>query len=331
MEVAFTAHVQITDPTSIGEARRAALFSAQRLGFDETKAGQLALLTTEASRNALIHGGGGQVIVTGVRDEHGALARILAMDRGPGIENIGRAMADGFSTAGTMGGGLGAMKRIANSLEIFTSQSGTMVLVELGDALPQNSLQLAGMALPYPGERHCGDGWAFHQTPERTTLLLVDGLGHGLEAADAAQEAITTFERRVQSKPGEIIGFIHDALRKTRGAVGAVAEIRPKDGMINYAGVGNISAVLLSPAGSRSLVSHNGTLGMVTSRIQEFRSEWSPSTTLVLHSDGLQSRWDLAPYAGLLVKHPALIGGALLRDFRRQRDDASVVVVKAAA
>lgn len=331
MEVVFTEHVNITDPSSVGEARRTALFTAQRLNFDDTRAGQFALLTTEMSRNVLIHGGGGQVILTGVLSQQGALARILAMDRGPGIENVPRAMADGFSTAGTMGEGLGAMKRIANSLEIFTSKTGTMVLAELGNAAPQDLLKIAGMAIPYPGERHCGDGWAFHQTPERTLLLLVDGLGHGLEAAGAAQEAIATFGRRVDSKPAQIVEFIHDSLRKTRGAVGAVAEIRPKDGVINYAGVGNISAVVMTPTGSRSLVSHNGTLGMATSRIQEFRSEWSPSSTLVLHSDGLQTKWDLTPYAGLLVKHPALIGGALLRDFRRQRDDASVVIVKAAA
>ena len=49
-----------------------------------------------------------------------------------------------------------------------------------------------------------------------------------------------------------------------------------------------------------------------------------------MHSDGLQSKWDLSGYAGLLSRHPAIICGALIRDFRRQRDDASVVVVKAA-
>jgi hypothetical protein len=49
-----------------------------------------------------------------------------------------------------------------------------------------------------------------------------------------------------------------------------------------------------------------------------------------MHSDGVQTRWDLGAYSGLLAKHPAIIGGALLRDFRRQRDDASVIVIKAA-
>jgi hypothetical protein len=131
--------------------------------------------------------------------------------------------------------------------------------------------------------------------------------------------------------PGEILSYVHDALRKTRGAVAAVAEIRPKEKTLTYAGIGNIGAVLLSGGASHSLVSHNGTLGMTISRIQEFRVEWPSDAVLVLHSDGLQSKWDLSAYAGLLARHPAVICGALLRDFRRQRDDASVVVIKAAA
>jgi anti-sigma regulatory factor (Ser/Thr protein kinase) len=331
MEIAFTESVTVTDASSVGEARRTALTAARRLGLDETRSGELALLATEASRNVLVHCGSGQVIVAGTRESGApAVARILAIDKGAGISDVARAMSDGYSTAGTMGAGLGAMKRIATTLEIFTGKTGTIVLLELGAPTPKNMLQIAGMAVPYPGERSCGDGWYCHNMPERTLAILIDGLGHGFGAAEAAQEAIATFKQRVQSGPGQILGYIHDALRKTRGAVAAIAEIRPKDKVIVYAGVGNISGVVLDEGQRRSLVSHNGTLGATVSRIQEFTSEWSSNSILILHSDGLQSKWDLTPYAGLMSRHPAVIGGALLRDFRRQRDDASVVVVKAA-
>lgn len=331
MEIAFTELVQITDPSSVGEVRRTALLAAQRLGFDETRSAELALLATESSRNVLVHGGGGQVILAGMRDQNEQVARILAMDKGPGIANIAKAMSDGYSTAGTMGGGMGAMKRMATALDIFTGRNGTIVLLELGQTRTRDKVQIAGLAVPHPGERFCGDGWTFHHTRNRTLALLVDGLGHGWEASEAAQEAIATFRRRVDLRPGEILSYIHDALKKTRGAVGAIAEIRPEEKTLSYAGVGNISAVLLTGGTSRSLVSHNGTLGVAAAKIQEFHDKWSSDAVLVLHSDGLQSRWDLASYAGLVVRHPALIGGALIRDFRRQRDDASVVVLKAAA
>lgn len=330
MEVAFTESVAVTDQTSVGEVRRAAKFAAQRLDLDETRSGELALLATEVSRNTLIHGGGGQVIFVGARTGEGSLVRVLAIDKGAGIANMADAMSDGYSTAGTMGNGMGAMKRMADKLEVFSSQNGTIVMIEFGVTGPSDQLLVAGMALPYPGERVCGDGWYAHQTADRTILLLADGLGHGIGAAEAAQEALATFKQRLSLSPGEILSYMHDALRKTRGAVAAIAEVRPKENQLIYAGVGNISGVVLSGAGSQSLVSHNGTLGITAPRIQEFRSQWSPGAVLVLHSDGIQSRWDLSPYRGILSRHPAVIGGALLRDFRRQRDDASVIVAKAA-
>lgn len=327
MEVTFAECISVKDASSVGEVRRSAMHASRRLEFDETRAGELALLATEVTRNVLIHAGGGHVIVAGLKEKGNPLARILALDRGPGIPSITQAFTDGYSTAGTMGNGLGAMKRIASVLEVFTGPGGTIVLLQVGE--PANErLEIAGMALPYPGEQVCGDGWVFQRETDRTIALLVDGIGHGIGAADAAHEAIATFQKYANSSPGESLLRIHEALRKTRGAVAAIAEVRPLQKTLLFAGVGNISARLLEPDQSRSLISHNGTLGSTIPRVQEFQFAWSPQSTLILHSDGLHSRWDLGAYAGLVMKHPAIIVGALLRDFRRERDDASALVIK---
>ena len=330
MEIAFTECVAIKDASSVGEVRRTAAAAAIKLKLDETRAGELAILATEVTRNVLIHGGGGQVIIAGLQNTAGPLARIVALDSGRGIENLAEDMKDGFSTAGTMGAGMGAMKRLAKHFEIFTGRGGTMVLLEVGEGPSSSHVEFAGMALPYPGERVCGDGWYCEHTPGRTIAVLADGLGHGLGAADAAQEAIATVRQRILKSPGEILNYMHDALKKTRGAVAAVVEVRPTEGKVTYAGIGNISASILSKGVSRSLISHNGTLGMTVQRVQEFHTEWSPDSVFVMHSDGLHAKWDLLSYAGLISRHPALICGALIRDFRRQRDDAGVVVLKAA-
>ena len=331
MEVIFSDVVAITDASSVGEARRTGMAAAERLGLDETKAGELALLATELSRNVLIHGGGGEAIILGAKNDDGPVAGILALDKGPGIHDITRALDDGFSTAGTMGAGLGAMKRIASELEIFTSRKGTIVFLELGASKHKQSLQIAGVTVPYKGERFCGDAWAYHRSAQRMMVLLVDGLGHGWEASDAAQEAVRVFHNHVERSPREILSYMHDALKKTRGAAAGISEIRPLDGVVTYAGVGNTVAVVLGEKASRSLVSHNGTLGIASPRIHEFRVEWPSDAILIMHSDGLQSRWDLTSYAGLLTRHAAVIGGVLIRDFRRERDDSSVVVVKSVA
>ena len=330
MEIAITEWALVTDSSSVGAVRRSAATIARRIGFNETRAGELALLATEAAQNVLVHGGGGQVLLTGAAEGAGATARVVAIDQGPGIANVAEAMNDGFSTAGTMGGGLGAMKRMSTTLEIFTGRGGTILMAELTERAHQALLPLAGFVVPYPGETVSGDAWHAYSTRDRTIVIIADGLGHGMGAADAAQEAIAIFRKRQESSPAQILEFEHDALRKTRGAVAAVAEIRRAEGTLLFAGVGNISAVILSPGGSRRLLSHNGTLGAFSPRIQEYRCEWPSGAVLVLHSDGLHSRWDLDSYSGLISRHPAVIGGALLRDFRRERDDASVVVVKAA-
>jgi anti-sigma regulatory factor (Ser/Thr protein kinase) len=330
MEIAFTEGVAIKDASSVGEVRRSAAAAAARLRLDETRAGELAILTTEVARNVLIHGGGGQVIIAGLENSRGPVARILALDSGRGIDNLAEAMKDGFSTAGTMGGGMGAMKRIAKRFDVFTGRSGTMVLLEVGEGPAADNLEFAGVTLPYPGEPVCGDGWYCEQTAGRALAVLVDGLGHGLGAAEAAQEAVATARQRISKSPGEMLNYMHDALKKTRGAVAGIVEVRPHEGLLTYAGIGNISASILSKGTSRSLISHNGTLGMTVARVQEFRTEWTPDSVFVMHSDGLQSKWDLLSYPGLISRHPALICGALIRDFRRHRDDAGVVVLKAA-
>ena len=330
MEIAFTESVAIKDASSVGEVRRSAAVAAAKLKLDETRAGELAILTTEVARNVLIHGGGGQVIIAGQENSGRPMVRILALDTGDGIENLAEAMRDGYSTAGTMGAGLGAMKRLAKHFEIFTARGGTIVLLEVGENSPTGNVASAGLTLPYPGERICGDGWYCEHTSTRTVAVLVDGLGHGLGAAEAAEEAIATVRQRISMSPGEILNYVHDALKKTRGAVAAVVEVRPGEGKLTYAGIGNISASVLIKGASRSFVSHNGTLGVVVQRVQEFSTEWTSDSVLVMHSDGLHSRWDLLSYPGLISKHPALICGALIRDFRRQRDDAGVVVLKAA-
>lgn len=324
----MTEFVRVTDESSVGESRRAAVALGRRLGFDETRAGELALLVTEASRNVLLHGGGGQIIIAGTLDGDHSLARVLAIDSGPGIADVTRAMDDGYSTGGTMGAGLGAMKRIASRFELFTGSTGTIVMLEIGSNPAKCELPIAGIIVPYPGEQVCGDGWACECFADRILVLLTDGLGHGWGASEAAQEAIGTFRRNSDKSPAAVLGLVHDGLRKTRGAVGAVAEIRIGEGKLLFAGVGNISAVLIQGSASRSLMSHNGTLGSVVPRIQELQFDWPANGILVLHSDGVQTRWDLASYAGLAARHPAVIAAALLRDFRRERDDASVVVIK---
>lgn len=322
--------IALKDQTSTGEARRNAQQLAAKLGLDEVKAGESAIIVTEVARNAVVHGGGGELLLSGISQPDATWMDIVAVDKGPGIADLSRAMRDGFSTSSTPGTGLGAIRRLAQATDIFSNNKGTVVYARVSKGKDQPAmLDAAGFAIPIEGERACGDAMAWIETRDRFMVIVADGLGHGPRAAEAADEAVHTFRAHSSLKPGEILGRVHDALRKTRGAAVAIAEIRPLSGTLTYAGVGNISGVLMS-AGKlgRNLVSHNGTVGHIVSRIQEFTTEWPRDGRLIMYSDGLLTRWDLSQYPGLTTRPSAVIAAVLLRDFRRGRDDSSVFVLQ---
>jgi anti-sigma regulatory factor (Ser/Thr protein kinase) len=318
----------------VGEARRAAAAVAGRLGFNETEAGKVALVVTEAANNLVKHGRGGEILLGPLEQDGVTLLEVLALDRGPGMADLGRCLRDGFSTAGTPGTGLGAIARLSAFFDIHSlPPTGTAVLSRLRSrSLPRgpsaSDLEVGAVCLPHPGEQVCGDAWAVEQTPGRGLFLVADGLGHGPAAAAAAREAVRVFRENVRLTPAEALRAIDPALRSTRGAAVLVAEVNLAGRQVCCAGVGNISGTIFADGASRSLVSHNGTVGHAVRKVQEFVYPFPPGALLVLHSDGLATSWRLEQYPGLPARDPALIAGVLYRDFKRGRDDVTVVAAR---
>jgi hypothetical protein len=186
----------------------------------------------------------------------------------------------------------------------------------------------AGLAVPMQGESVCGDAWTLVKGPWGAALLVVDGLGHGPSAAAAAEEAVRIFREQTSFQPEHVLAVLHAGLRSTRGAAAGVALIDVPRREIRYAGVGNISASIEAGNGTRSLVSHNGTLGLQLRKAQEFVYPWPVGALLVAHSDGLTARWKLDQYPGLFGQDPAIVAGMLFRDHARRRDDTGVVVCR---
>jgi anti-sigma regulatory factor (Ser/Thr protein kinase) len=325
--------VGVTDPSAAAEARRQATALAATLGFDEADVGRVAIVVTEAATNLIKHAGGGEIVGRAVVKETRSFLEILALDRGPGLGSLDAALQDGYSSAGSPGTGLGAIRRASSEFDIYsTRDGGTAILAVLQarssrDAAGSPALRVAGLSLPKPGQDVCGDAWTCRLTREGVAILVVDGLGHGPSAAEAAREARRLFlEGPVDASLTQMLDRLHRGLRPTRGAAGAIAHVDPQRELVTYAGVGNISGFILGGERPRAMVSHNGILGHEARRIQEFRYPWPPDSTLVLHSDGLTTHWSLDGYPGVIRRHPGLIAGLLYRDFRRAHDDVTVVV-----
>jgi hypothetical protein len=194
---------------------------------------------------------------------------------------------------------------------------------------PEGAFRVAGIGIAAPGETESGDGWAARADGSQSLLVgVVDGLGHGPMAAVAARAALQAFDDANEGAPAPMLQHMHAALHGTRGAAGAVARLDIATGTLLFAGAGNIAGRLLSGVEDRSLLSQHGTLGLQVRRLQDIAYPWAEHTLLVLHSDGITSRWNLAGDTGLLQSEPEVIAGWILRDHCRGRDDATVVVVK---
>ena len=325
----------VTEASQVAEVRRQVAALASKLGFNPTEVGKAAIVATEAATNLAKHAVQGEVIVRLLEDQDRSGIEILALDKGPGMVNVAQSLRDGYSTAGSPGTGMGAMSRLARSFDLYSDPTkGTAVLAEVwsGRASASKSPDPVDVGVVCRAKRNevvCGDGWGAASFPGRVLLLVVDGLGHGLGAATAAQEAIRIFRSNSQHSPARIVEAAHAALRSTRGAVLGIAEIDLTQKLVRYSGVGNISGVIVSDRSSRHLVSTNGTIGHDVRKVQEFSYPFPDNASLVLHSDGLKSHWNLETYPGLIVKPPGLIAGILYRDYQRGNDDVTVVAARA--
>jgi anti-sigma regulatory factor (Ser/Thr protein kinase) len=325
--------VEVSDPSHAGQARRSVVEYAQAIGLGENDSGAVAIAVTELATNVVKHARNGKIIYEQIAQNGCKGLRILSIDKGPGIRNITTALEDGYSTSGTSGNGLGAVRRLASFFDIYSlPDQGTCVLAEFwpDKKIPKTSipLQLGVMSVPLRGEEVSGDGWAIRTTSDHVYLMVVDGLGHGTFASEAAREAEFVLAQTDSKTPSAILGDCHDALKKTRGAAAAIVAIAKEKNTLSFAGLGNISAALISPEGRRGLASHNGTLGHQMHKIQEFTVPWKENSTLIMHSDGLISRWDLETYPGIVSKHSSIVAAVLHRDFDRERDDVTVLVAK---
>ncbi len=323
--------IPITEPSQVGEARRVAQRLGNELGFDPSKVGDLGIIATEAGTNLYKHAKGGELILRKLEENGNVGIEILSLDRGPGIAEVNKCLEDGYSTAGTAGNGLGSIKRLSSVFDIYSTREGTALVSQLWPRTRSStpySLDIGAICLPYPGEVRCGDGWAFSQRDGVFTFMVVDGLGHGDHAADAADHAIELFKENGSLSPQVHLQKFHGALRSTRGAAVVVLQTDLRTQKITYSGIGNISGGVVTGGASKSFVSLNGTIGHQAQRFQEFAYEWSKGSFLIFHSDGLQTKWKLDGYPGLPVRHPSLLSGILYRDFRRERDDVTVLIVR---
>lgn len=317
----------VVDRSQIGEARRMARARAAQAGLAEHRVEEVAIVASELASNLVQHADGGWFVVQRL----GGAVDLLALDRGPGMADPERCFADGFSTAGTAGIGMGAIRRLSSVQALDSAPGrGTVMYARFGEP-PPLGVGLGAVTRPCPGQARNGDGWRLDRRGELVRLLVVDGLGHGPGAADATAAALQTMAASEASDPVALLADLDRGLAGTRGAAATAVVIDPREGALAFAGIGNVSALVELDGETSSMVPRFGVLGG-GARLRgatAWDHPWRPGCRLVVYSDGVSDRWRGDVRRGRHTRHPALLAGRVLRDHLRRTDDATCVVLVA--
>ncbi|MGA5493417.1 ATP-binding SpoIIE family protein phosphatase [Streptomyces cinereoruber] len=323
-------------------ARREAARLARRVGMPTDRVAEIELAVTEAATNLEKHARDGALALRVVTLRGRAALELLSVDSGPGMADVGSALTDGVSGSGTLGVGMGAIARFAGVFDVHSLPGrGTALLARFwaGDGTDPfagtDEPEVAGLTRPISGEEVCGDTWAARTEhgpdgARAVTVMMCDGLGHGPLAALAGERARAAFRAGPHGSPQDVVRALHAELRGSRGAAITVARADFSRGTVEHCGVGNISAFVVGGDRRSTLLSLPGIVGHQLPALRSFRTPLDRDAVLVLHSDGLSDRWSPADFPGLFTRRPAVVAAQLLGQAGVRRDDAGVVVVRAA-
>jgi len=320
--------LRVEDPSAAAACRGAAQALAGRLQFPEARTGELTLAVTEAATNLDKHASQGSMLLRITRDGGRPGIEMVTIDAGPGFRDAKAALRDGHSTSGTLGIGLGAIRRLADFFDVYSVPGpGTALVARFWPgSQAETAGACAGLVRPITGETECGDVFGAVETAGRLTGVLCDGLGHGPLAARAAMETVAAVLEDPTGEPAALVERAHRRVSHTRG--GAVAVVQAEGRVVRFAGLGNITAAILANGARTGMLSVPGIAGHQARTIRQFEYSAVPGAAIVLHSDGISGRWDPATLPGLNARDPLVVAAALLARAGSHRDDAGVLVLK---
>ncbi len=342
-------NLQIDNEADIGVCRRKSASAAKDVGFNEVKVGEIAILVTEMVSNVIKHGGkkGRLIFFELITDSFQKGIEIFCIDSGPGISDVNKAISDGYTEQGTLGVGLGAIRRFSDEFEFnskdkfpfdnslvpelsqFTNYIRALKWLPSKQWIGTNrNIEIGAATLPKPGEKLNGDCFMYnHLSPTKTVAAVIDGLGHGTDAHMASQMAKEQLLLKSDLPVNNLLQHTHLSLRNTRGAVIGLVSIDTELKKLAFSGIGNIEGILHSMNnGRKSLLSYGGIIGHNIRTPRVFEYEFSPGDTLCMYSDGIKTRWDCDDIN--FKGHPQQMAEEILNKFSRKTDDATVLIIR---
>ncbi|MCP2029651.1 anti-sigma regulatory factor (Ser/Thr protein kinase) [Flavobacterium sp. HSC-32F16] len=327
---------KIDDRSLIAFIKREIHNLALQLGFTTHRAGETDIIVAELTSNLIKYANGGELLYRANVEEGQNEIEIYCLDNGIGIENLSKIMNDGYSSSNTLGHGLGSIKRLSNDFQIYSMKNwGCVQYVKICEQpdfrLPplQKGLNNAVIAVNYPGEKVCGDAYHIKFLKRGFQIFVGDGLGHGENANEAVQLAVKAFKQSVEFEPDAILRDIHSVVKKSRGLVATIASVDYKSEIWSICGIGNINTRIYNGLENKTYTPYNGIIGHNIPRtLNNTIVPYKKHQIIVMHSDGLRTRWNLNDMTSIFKQSPNLIASSLLKENIRGTDDATILVGK---
>ena len=325
--------IEISYSTDASRARLAASSMAARLGFEEKAVEEITLVVSELASNLVKHARGGILTLTPLSGPDGI--EIESLDNGPGISDPGQAGADGFSTTGTLGCGLGAVNRMMDNLEITTPPNGRGARLVCRRTVRPDSVTVRPFPLsfgvasrPFPGLAVNGDTFVIKRRGHTALVGIIDGLGHGQAAHLAAETARQYVETHSDQPLDMLFRGTARSCSSTRGVVMALARFDCALWRLTFASVGNVEVRVIGRSHPMNFMIRRGVIGLNAPAPIVTEHDWHPSDMMVLYSDGLRTHWRWEDFPKLVGRPAEVIARELLRSLARDEDDATVMVVR---
>jgi negative regulator of sigma-B (phosphoserine phosphatase) len=185
-------------------------------------------------------------------------------------------------------------------------------------------VQIGVASRPMPGEVDCGDQVAVVRDASRSLIAVVDGVGHGTEAATVARAAIAAIVVEPWARLEDVIDRCARALAQTRGAAITLLRFDAATGELEHVGVGNVE-VACSTRQSARFVAVPGIMGVRVRKVLVTSQRVHPGDLFVVHTDGVSRRLDFGRYFDL---DPTSLANKLVEQYGSPRDDAACVVLR---
>jgi phosphoserine phosphatase RsbX len=173
-----------------------------------------------------------------------------------------------------------------------------------------------------------GDQYLVKESPDAVLVAVVDGLGHGPEAALAAQAALAVLDANAGEPVARLLALCHEELRPTRGAVLSLASFRARESTMTWLGVGNVDGILVRTGGGgapQRLLLRGGLLGHRLPPLEAATVPVMHGDTLIFTTDGIRGEFAEGLQWGYRAAPTA---ERILADHAKTTDDALVVVAR---